>query len=393
MTVVKFAFEDRLRKWKLEPTQFSSFNLLVGASGVGKTRILESMNRVRAAGTKGARRVADCAWDITIDTASRSYVWTAETSGALSGVSSDGDASDDDDDDDDVGVRFLREKLTSEDKVIVSRTTDSFVFNDQKLPQLKDTSSAIELLRREESIRPLHLALQRFLFSGTHEPIRGFTPFNRQQIEAAEAKIKTFDDLRDDASGLGVLARAAIMQNKFPQQFAEVVTQYREIFDQVEDVRIGPLSEFDKNSDDTPPFLAMEWMTVALRERQIDGWLVHHRVSSGMLRTLIHLLELALAPSGTVVLIDEFENSLGVNCLPQVAERIMERSRDLQFFLTSHHPYVINNIPWREWRVVVRKGTSVRVLTSADIPALQTASSHDRFTILSNLPEFERGIQ
>ncbi|MDX2054527.1 MAG: AAA family ATPase [Polyangiaceae bacterium] len=393
MTIVKFAFEDRLRKWNLEPTEFSPFNLLVGASGVGKTRILESLNRVRLAATKGARRVPDCSWTLIVEASGQRYTWKAQTGGAQNM----GDAlTQDDEDDNDTsgeGVRFVEEELTSSDGVIVSRTPETFIFNGEKLPQLKDTDSAIELLRREEVIKPLHLAMQRFLFSGTHQPIAGFVPFDKQRVEKVEARVGTFDDLRDDSSGLTVLAKAVIMQNKFAKEFATVVGQYREIFDQVEEVRVGPLSEFEKTSDDLPPFFPMEWITVALRERQIDGWLVHHRVSSGMLRTLIHLFELALAPTGTVVLIDEFENSLGVNCLPQVADRLVERSKDLQFFVTSHHPYVINNIPWNEWRVVVRKGTSVRVLTSSDIPALHTASSHDRFTILSNLPEFERGIQ
>jgi predicted ATPase len=233
--------------------------------------------------------------------------------------------------------------------------------------------------------------MRRFLFSRTHEPIKAYQPFDKKQIERAEARLKTLDDLRD-ATGMDVLAKAVIMQNKFPKDFAAVVEQYKEIFEQVEEIQVGPLSQFEKNAD-TPPFLPMEWLTVALRERGVKGWLVHQRVSSGMLRTLFHLLELSLAPSGTVVLIDEFENSLGANCLPNVAEHILSRANDLQFFITSHHPYVINKFPAREWHVVLRNGSAVRVLTAAEIPALQTSSMHDAFTILSNISEFERGIQ
>ena len=48
-----------------------------------------------------------------------------------------------------------------------------------------------------------------------------------------------------------------------------------------------------------------------------------------------------LWPDGSVILIDEFENSLGVNCLDEITEDVVKESRRLQFILTSHHPYII----------------------------------------------------
>jgi predicted ATPase len=106
----------------------------------------------------------------------------------------------------------------------------------------------------------------------------------------------------------------------------------------------------------------------------------------------MHLFELALAPAGTVVLIDEFENSLGVNCLSQVTEHLLERAGDLQFLLTSHHPYIINNVPIRDWLVVTRHGGTVKVLDASQLPALNTKSHQDKFTLLMNLREYERGV-
>ncbi|MFM6000855.1 MAG: hypothetical protein ACKPCI_03070, partial [Dolichospermum sp.] len=44
-----------------------------------------------------------------------------------------------------------------------------------------------------------------------------------------------------------------------------------------------------------------------------------------------------------------------------------------------------NNIPWKTWQIVSKYGNEVRVRKASDIPALDTASSLDKFTQLINL--------
>jgi AAA15 family ATPase/GTPase len=62
-----------------------------------------------------------------------------------------------------------------------------------------------------------------------------------------------------------------------------------------------------------------------------------------MFKTLMYIAEIYLSPEGAVVLIDEFENSLGSNCIDAVTDILTER-QDLQFIITSHHPYIIKLI-------------------------------------------------
>jgi len=395
MTIRSFQFEDKAREWKLEKVKFAPFNLLVGMSGVGKTLILESLRRVRNAALRGARHVPGCVWTMEIEVEGKRYVWTAETSlpsTPLSAFDIDDDVLElnEEIDTSSEEVRFLEEAITFEDGcVLFKRSGDDLVLRDGPMPSLKKTESLISLLREDDAVKPIFLAMRRFLFSHAHALTRTFFEYDKRRFARAESKFKKLDDLRD-ATGFSVMAKMVIMQSRFPEDFKKVVNQFQTIFEQIEDVQIGKLSEFDLTVEG--PDLPAEWIAVALRERDVPRWLVHHRISSGMVRTLMHLFELALAPAGTVVLIDEFENSLGVNCLSQVTDHLLERAGDLQFLITSHHPYIINNIPIRDWLVVTRHGCTVKVLDASQLPGLNTTSRQDRFTLLMNLREYERGV-
>jgi predicted ATPase len=108
-----------------------------------------------------------------------------------------------------------------------------------------------------------------------------------------------------------------------------------------------------------------------------------------MYRVLTCLIDILAAPDGSVIVIDEFENSLGINCMPQLTDFILDKSPNLQFILTSHHPYIINNIPWETWQLVSRTNGTIKSKKATDIPELDTASSLDKFTQLINLLEYD----
>jgi ABC-type polar amino acid transport system ATPase subunit len=48
MKINRFSFHDKARGWRLEPVQFKDLTLLIGASGVGKTLILDSILTLKA---------------------------------------------------------------------------------------------------------------------------------------------------------------------------------------------------------------------------------------------------------------------------------------------------------------------------------------------------------
>jgi hypothetical protein len=399
MTIKKFRFRDALRKWTLNETSFGDFNLLVGVSGVGKTRILKALDSVRNAGLSNAEKVNGCEWTLELVSEQQTYVWSARVSlvpkdpvlsieensnGGKTGETGD-------------APRFVYESIVKNGtEVLVKRTQEDFSFLGKPLPKLKQTESAITLLRDETSVAPLYSSLTRFYYSEAFGGILGLIEAPPSLLEQAREKCADLRSLKD--SKLPLIVKAYILQEDYTSEFEFTKQQYMDIFPTVSDIRIGKLADFGSTAlgdefDGLPAYFANNFFTIGVKEHGLDDWVTRERLSSGMLRTIVHLIELALAPDGTVVIIDEIENSLGVNCLPQLSEHFLERSRDLQFIITSHHPYIINAVPVERWRVVTREGSVVTVRDQASISGLQTLSAQDSFTLLTNLPEYQEGVR
>jgi len=393
MAITKFQFVDNLRGWTLNEVSFSKFNLFVGVSGVGKTRILRALQSVRRAGISDACRTNGCSWTLELESEGMKFLWMAETSLVVrEPLSQLSDINEDDERQSAETPRFIRERIVRDDKVvIVDRTEDDFLFDEKVLPKLKNTESAITLLRDENVIAPINRALHRFLFSEDLSPSSNM-PYNLHQLSKIRMRYRDLDALRE-ATDVPALVKAYILQEDHPDEFQQIKDNYSEIFGTVYNVRLGKLRELASLSTENAPPSTIDWIVISVKEDRVNGWIIQPQLSSGMFRVLVHLIELAMAPRGTVIVIDEIENSLGVNCLPELTDRFLERSRELQFILTSHHPYIINNVPSKWWKIVTRKGSTVTVLDEESIPALKTTSSHEKFILLMNLKEYEEGIQ
>ena len=387
MAIRKFQFVDNFRGWTLNEVSFSAFNLLVGVSGVGKTRILRALQSVYRAGISDARNVNGCSWTLELESEGMKFLWEAETSLVPIELSQFPGLNEDDERQSVETPRFIKERIVRDDKtVLVDRTEYDFLFNEKALPKLKNTESAITLLRDENVIAPINRALRRFIFSGDLISSPTYMmPYDAHQLSKVQSRYRDdFKSLRE-ATGIPTLVKAYFLQEDHPDEFQRIKDNYSEIFDTVYDVRLDKLEDV--------PLRGIDWLAIGVKENGVNGWITNQRLSSGMLRVLVHLIELEMAPPGTVIVIDEFENSLGVNCLPELTDRFWERSRELQFILTSHHPYIINNVPSKWWKIVTRKGSTVTVLDEESIPALKTASSHEKFILLMNLKEYEEGIK
>ncbi len=110
-------------------------------------------------------------------------------------------------------------------------------------------------------------------------------------------------------------------------------------------------------------------------------------ISNGMLKTIYYIVELFTMSEDSLVLIDEFENGLGVNCIDLLAELLLSERNDLQFVITSHHPKIINHISQNKWKIIDRRAN---VITNSDSSAYGIGNSqHDAYFNLINRWEFE----
>lgn len=386
MPIQSFEFEDLMSGWRVGRIQFESFNLLVGLSGAGKTRILKALQTVCITGTRPSREALAARWTLEVETTGGTFTWSAVTEAAEqpeNGHSREATGT----------ARFLEETVHHGDHEVVSRHGPEVIFEGEKLrAKLKTTESCISLLGEEDSLAPLRNALEKVHESEISR--YGQDHFLLGVEIPTDYPCRDLQALRSDRE-LDVMQKAYVLQEHFPSEFHRVQEAYKDIFETVLEIRVGSVAGIDNTLAETlgmPDLAAARILTCGIREQDVSHWTALPSMSSGMKRTLVHLLELSLFPDGSVILIDEYENSLGVNCLPPLTDHLMGRASSLQFILTSHHPYVISNIPTKYWRVVTRKAGKVTVQNASEISGLTSKSKQDAFTRLLSSPAFESGI-
>ncbi|QRN97539.1 ATP-binding protein [Archangium violaceum] len=351
---------------------------------MGKTRILRAIRTVQRIGLGGSVAYAEQGFrfDVRFEHEGQDYSWQLDRGvrGPMPGEDDAGAAPSMDRSIVVLGERLIR----GQEEPLVERDAERFLFKQQALPMLDRSASAVKLLD-EPSIERLRQAFARGFLGEldaqgiVHSVLRAATQVARDHL--------SLESLRRSA-GIHPVLKAFVLQEKVPEQFEHLKQLFIDIFPTVEDLRVAH-EELAQSSSGLPA----DRLSFTLKERGVPTWIEARDISSGMARTLTHLVDLMLAPAGTVVLIDEFENSLGVNCMGPLTDFVLSRANDLQFIITSHHPYIINNIPKAYWKLVRRKGSTVRVEPASEIPALQGTSAQDDFIRLINSPEFEEGME
>ncbi|MDD1428672.1 ATP-binding protein [Dolichospermum sp. ST_sed9] len=377
MKIQSFKFSNNKENWHIEEVKFENLNLLVGASGVGKTRILKALELIRDVALGSNRNKDNLEWSINFSHLGQNYRWDLKSASIkneeiLLNVNESEQ------------TEIVYEKLVQYDDdselEILLRNDSGSKFDNGKLPKLKRTQSAITLLSEEDLIIPVDQAFKQLIFNfETSQRVMFRIDSDVLTTFLDEEVINTPNLFKYVFANVPAIIKAFYLQKFLPDVFNEIKEYYIDIFSEVNNVRVS--SEINLDGD----FM----LSFEIQENSLEDWIPQKRISSGMFRTLIFLVEVITAPEESVILIDEFENSLGINCMAELTDFILDKSPDVQFILTSHHPYIINNIPWKTWQIVSKSGNKVKVRKASDIPALDTASSLDKFTQLINLLDWE----
>ncbi len=375
MRIESLEFCDNELGWKLDPIYFSDLILLVGISGVGKTQILGAISHLK--------RISDgtplngVQWDITFLTENNSqYRWQGEfeNNELFANIFYEEDVPADEID----GPQIIYEKLFLNENLIIDRDKSRILFNGIETPKLSPFQSAVEILKRNDDIAPAHIGFKKIIHNDH--------PFSIFDETPSVISFTQFDDLEKRLTDLEL-----IQENNFPiaiklaltyinahETFKKIKSHFIDIFPQVEDVKID-LTRYEVGLE----------ISLSIKEKGVKNWINQRMISSGMLRSITYISQLYLLPEGSVILIDEIENSLGVNCIDILTDLLAEH-RKLQFVITSHHPYIINNIGIEHWKIVTRKGG---IVTATDASEFNLGKSrHDAFIQLINLEAYSEGI-
>ncbi|NER34387.1 MAG: AAA family ATPase [Oscillatoria sp. SIO1A7] len=349
MKIKKLEYYDEEYQWKLEAVEFSpNFNLLVGVSGAGKTRILEAIRNLKAI-ANGAS-LNGVKWSISFSAKNNNdYYWSGkfETKDSSSPIDSESNQEE--------YVKIIHETLRCNEDTVIQRNENEIIFNGVKTPKLSPFESVIELLKQEDIISPIKEELDRIILTDSEQ---SFDKIWRLPISLFK-KYEKSSLLTIKESELPIPVKLAILYRILPNEFEKIKQAFISIFNHVLDIKIEPLKDEDIpiNLSD----LLKEATIVRIKEKGVEDWI--QNISSGMFKTLMYISQLYLSPDDCVILIDEFENSLGVNCIDSVTELIVNHQKS-QFIITSHHPYIINNISPVYWKIVTRQGGLVTVKTA-----------------------------
>lgn len=359
--------------WSLEETKFDRFNLLVGASGVGKTKILEAITFL-----------ADLALNRTIleSHPSNVIVWhlvMRALDGRLfewEGRAEIEEFAERKGQDRHFEARFDFERLSESGREIVTRQRDIVKFSDFNLPKLNENLSIINLFETEGQITEISNELKNTFPFSEIEMDKAFLN-DLKEIELWEGL--TVDGIRRSSANVALRLGWLKSHPEGKIIFERIRDRYIEIFPFVDDLLEGV--DFRQTS---PRFY---WN---ISEHGLLDSFSLGTVSTGMRKTLALLAQIELCPDNSLILIDEFENSLGANCIDLVAEAVQNAGRGLQFIITSHHPYIINRIGAKHWKIVTRKGGVVTTHTAEELGIGR--SRHENFSQLTQLEAFQTGV-
>jgi ABC-type multidrug transport system ATPase subunit len=378
MSIIKYKYRDAKENgWDFTKVELGEINLIVGASGSGKTRFLNTLFNLAKIGSGTGKSFAGSIWNMEFDHNDERYSWEIETYKSDNSQFSE----------------IKKEKLTcknnGQEDVLIDREGSEFYYNGNLLPKLSKGESGIYLLKDEERIEPLHKifarVMRRYFSEKTYKDELSFSFLPNQGID----KFKEENDIKGLFGGsMDVSTRLWLMKEVFPEIYNIICDYYREVFPFVHRIKLQDLNKLGQKGivDGVVP-------AFSIKEKNIDSWLTIDSLSSGMQKVLLILVDVCTLPNEATYIIDEYENSLGVNAIDFFPDFLDEYKTNAQIIITSHHPYIINNIGPENWLLFHRKGSNVKIQYGEKLKEKMGKSKQQYFIKLINDPFYTEGIE
>lgn len=345
---------------------FDDITLLVGLSGVGKTQILRAISYIFELATRRTALYA-CKASIAVEIHSSIYEWDFTITKDTDNNNSIPYLTD---------YRFSQEKL-SRDKTTIFERNESFVYlmNYSSVPTPKRDESLALQYAEDKNVKEFIEGMRCIYPIEVDMAIHGALSCEnfKQLISQVNTIYKNQSRLNERILyGLPVILKLHVIKRYFPEIYLRVFDMIKELFIEIQDIDV-----VEDNIN--------EIYLIAIKV--YDKWITQKDISNGMLKSIHCIVELQTMSPNTLVLFDEFENGLGVNCIDVLADMLLNTRNDLQFIITSHHPKIINTIPSSKWRIIDRDRNIIKNSDSTDYGIGN--SQHEPYFNLINRWEYE----
>jgi predicted ATPase len=210
------------------------------------------------------------------------------------------------------------------------------------------------------------------------------TSYEEEVKKILSSENKSIKDLSIFGRRLDAKQRIIFSSKYDKETFEEFSFIYTSVFPSVKAIVIKAVRDIANTSNST------DNKSYVIQLKMSDDTLIEQgAISSGMFKTMIVLADIIMSSDDSVILMDEIENSLGINCLQEVLNELI--LSDKQIILTTHHPKIINKAPKKSWKIVSREGGVISAYNADAINS--TGNHHDPFFQLINSEIYKNGNQ
>ena len=374
MKIKWIEFENLESGLKIERIDFyNDVTLLVGLSGVGKTQILNAISYSLSLAVRKHIKLQPYCVKIGIQVNKNDYEWSYR-------IERNDEVDFFIDEDTDYVIR--EESLVKNRNLIFKRENNGVVFSGyDKVPNPKKDESLLLQYSENDEFSELIDGLKKWYSVEMDLEVRGsiksdsFNILKSKAIDLFKNMESNFEDF-SKFSHLPVIVKIYIAKKfYYDSLYIKIFDAIKELFIEIEDIDI----------------VEDEQREIFLLSMQVYGKkLIQHDISNGMLKTIYYIVELYTMASDSLIMIDEFENGLGVNCIDLLSETLLTARDDLQFIITSHHPKIINSIGMDKWKIIDRE---ISTVYNSDYTKYGIGNSqHNAYFNLINRWEYEGKI-
>jgi hypothetical protein len=372
-----FAVKSKSESLWIDQTKLDSINLVGGLSGVGKTRLLNTIYNLSQLIQK-KRELAEGSWEMDLSIDKKNYKYTLDLRKNLNS-----------------GKVFIdREILIENKKKLIERNGSIFKFANKRLPKLSQEDIGIYLLREEPDIEKVFTEFKKiyirrfnpdYYYKDLKEKIVGFS----KEILTLKREKFTLEYINNNFPDVN--SQLYLLKQYHSDIFFEIESDFKDIFPFVEKIDVKPINEIKEMEVSSLPKTFI-LPILLIKEKKVKEWIPVLRISSGMMRAVIQLVDVYTMPENSIYLIDEIENSMGIRSLPVMIEILFKFSKKIQFIFTTHHAYIFNNVDVKYWKVLTRDGSHIKVIDGTVLKEKYSKSHQEAYIQLLNSDMIENGI-